>query len=539
MNLQDISTLGTELKQSFLQNTSWPELTFNRTDKEKIEDIPGVTSVDLHSVKFLLDNGNVIFIPSQYISIAVKIKPFALQLKKYADCFDNLKNINDRNDLVDFIKNNSELPNSEGLSEEDQELFRKMFSSEDISLNFGAKSIINGTHPNYSLRSSSDFFGSVVLKLINVPDNSSGKLGSLIYSLAARPEIYNYLESRFSDVIEFELNADSGENLEENGHYYNKNVIFFGAPGTGKSHKIKEIMTNVPENNFERITFHPEYDYTSFIGGYKPVSVYNEDLDKNEIIYSFEPEVFINIYVNAWHSPQTHFYLIIEEINRGNCAEIFGDVFQLLDRNPEYRISPSKNLHVYLTEKMQVDNEGFRNGKMAMPPNLTILATMNTSDQSLFPMDSAFKRRWDWEYVPIITPSDVNDTSSDSYAFVVMIDGNSGFKWIDFMKEINKHISDPYIGMDKCLGNYFIKPDTDNIITLQSFIHKVIFYLWNDVFKDEDNEIFKDITYQSFFPLATAGIDEIKKILELLTVEVTDFDRPVQADLQLEQEATE
>lgn len=308
--------------------------------------------------------------------------------------------------------------------------------------------------------------------------------------------------------------------------FYNKNVIFFGAPGTGKSHEVKEILKDVSPDCFERIIFHPEYDYTSFVGGYKPVTVFNTTKNENEIQYNFQPEVFTNMYVKAWQNTQKHFYLAIEEINRGNCAEIFGDIFQLLDRNAEYSITPSGNLQKYLEIALGDGNDGFKDGKMTMPENLTILATMNTSDQSLFPMDSAFKRRWDWEYVPIITPADENDTSSDSYAFVVMLNDKEGFRWIDFMEQINRHIASPYIGMDKCLGNYFIKPDTTDKIEIRSFIHKVIFYLWNDVFKDEENEIFEgETTYHSFFPVETKGDIEIRKILTLLDVEVSVYSK--------------
>lgn len=308
------------------------------------------------------------------------------------------------------------------------------------------------------------------------------------------------------------------------GKFYNQNVIFFGAPGTGKSHEVKEILKDVSPENFQRIIFHPEYDYTSFVGGYKPVTVFNEEKKENEVQYNFQPEVFTDMYVKAWQNKQKHYYLVIEEINRGNCAEIFGDIFQLLDRNPEYSITPSGNLQKYLGKILENEHEGFKNGKMTMPENLTILATMNTSDQSLFPMDSAFKRRWEWIYIPIITPVDGDDRSSSSFGFTVMINENEGFRWIDFMEQVNKHIATPYIGMDKCLGNYFIKPETANTIQIKSFIHKVIFYLWNDVFKDEENEIFeKEITYHSFFPVETNGIREIRKILELLSVSVNDY----------------
>lgn len=321
------------------------------------------------------------------------------------------------------------------------------------------------------------------------------------------------------------------------GKYYNKNVIFFGAPGTGKSHEVKEILKGVSPEDFQRITFHPEYDYTSFVGGYKPVTVFNETKQENEVQYNFQSEIFTNMYIKAWQETSKQFYLVIEEINRGNCAEIFGDIFQLLDRNPEYSITPSANLQEHLEKTLGNGHDGYKNGKMTMPENLTILATMNTSDQSLFPMDSAFKRRWDWEYISILNPVNEDDSSSESFGFIVMINENEGFRWIDFMQQVNKHIATPYIGMDKCLGNYFIKPDTENTIQIRSFVHKVIFYLWNDVFKDEENEIFdNEITYHSFFPVETNGIREIRKILELLNVAVNNYSHDGQEQAQGETE---
>lgn len=672
MALQNISELGNELKDFFVQNTSWPELTFDVEDKRRIKEIPGVDTVDSHSIKFVSDN-NIIYVPSQYISLAIKIKPFALELKKYTDLFEELKQSNHKNVLADFIKNEGVLTNSDLLHEEDVELLKRMFSSEDSELNFGAKSIINGTTGNYNLRSTSDFFGSVILKIINVPDVSSAKLGSLIYSLTVKPELYEYLEAKFSNIGVSPTNNNQQEVLIENGilrriildsflycldkfgeqimlngyhfketqldgreyegimlpeyfgrenfigqfqqlqtddglkssgtnrfvnvpfnvlgnensyitsqwnspengrglnlsnfnrllkdisnntlqivkendiyklihtntgKYYNENIIFFGAPGTGKSHEVKEIVKNVPEVNFRRVTFHPEYDYSSFVGGYKPVSVKDKASGKSDIEYRFESQVFSEMYVEAWKNKNTQYFLIIEEINRGNCAEIFGDIFQLLDRNPDYKVSPSSDLLAYLKEELGENADGIKNDKMIMPANLTLLATMNTSDQSLFPMDSAFKRRWKWEYVPIQNPLEENDNTSDSFGFIIKIDEEKEIRWIDFMVEINKHIAQPHIGMDKCLGNYFIQPDEDGNIELKDFIHKVIFYLWNDVFKDEENQIFgKDITYQSFFPVETNGKAELLKILEYLEINIRETQQKTQ-QLQ-EQEGTE
>lgn len=291
-----------------------------------------------------------------------------------------------------------------------------------------------------------------------------------------------------------------------------KNIIFYGAPGTGKSHKINQIISEKLERT-ERVTFHPEYDYASFVGGYKPT------MSGNDIRYEFVPQAFTNIYVDAWNNLENDYYLVIEEINRGNCAEIFGDIFQLLDRSNDYYTTPSKELKDYLIKEFK-DNEKTDGSKLILPPNLNVLATMNTSDQSLFPMDSAFKRRWDWEYIPINYEfSDDNNSSK----FTVWLSKNENFSWLSFIKAVNAVIKqNDNLGMDKCLGNYFLKPEND-IIEIDTFINKTVFYLWNDVFKDEieEHNIFKDgTTYEDFFPIRPNGIEKVKEILDILKVDI-------------------
>lgn len=303
---------------------------------------------------------------------------------------------------------------------------------------------------------------------------------------------------------------------------YSLNTIFFGAPGTGKSYKIENILANIPENYKDRVSFHPEYDYYSFVGGFKPFS----DKDENgveSIKYKFVPQVFTNIYVKAWNDLANNYFLAIEEINRGNCAEIFGDLFQLLDRNSNYSISPSIELQQYLESNLSGDGiKGIEGRKMKLPPNLVLLASMNTSDQSLFPMDSAFKRRWQWEYIPICY-DELNEDGlvNTSYFFDVKIDENSSFKWIDFIQKVNEVIkSNPNLGMDKCIGNYFVKA-VENEININEFINKVIFYLWNDVFKDEDNNVFPSgISYEDFFPISKKGKANLIVLLRNLNVNV-------------------
>lgn len=296
------------------------------------------------------------------------------------------------------------------------------------------------------------------------------------------------------------------------------NLIFYGAPGTGKSHKIEtKTLKGVPETQQERVTFHPDYDNASFVGSYMPSSD-----DDGNIRYEFVPQVFTNIYVKAWQNLDKPYYLVIEEINRGNCAEIFGDIFQLLDRKSNYAITPKSALQTYL-KKTLGESDGIKNGKMILPPNLQLLATMNTSDQSLFPMDSAFKRRWTWKYVPI--DYNQNEDENPSAGFIVKLSDNQTFSWLEFIEKVNTKFikNNENLGEDKCIGNYFIKPDNKEI-SLEEFINKAIFYLWIDVFQEEEETPFESgTTYSDFFPEATKGKELVEKMLSKLDVSINNL----------------
>ena len=327
--------------------------------------------------------------------------------------------------------------------------------------------------------------------------------------------------------------------------------IFYGAPGTGKSHRI-DGKTN--DDNSIRTTFHPDTDYATFVGAYKPMMEETEvravpvvlnngaSFDQNNgtykekrIVYKYEPQAFLKAYVEAWKKwlgddENKKYYLVIEEINRGNCAQIFGDLFQLLDREDDgyssYAISPESAITKYLAEEAQSadgtkfsdlvfsdvtkDRDGvpktiasaddLKAGKrLVLPPNLHIWATMNTSDQSLFPIDSAFKRRWDWKYIKI---KDEGKNWS--------IEG--GHDWWKFLEKINKVVLGMTSSADKQLGYFFCKAnDANNEISKETFVNKVCFYLWNDVFKsfysDEYADLFKikkdgndgELTFPDFF----------------------------------------
>lgn len=303
-----------------------------------------------------------------------------------------------------------------------------------------------------------------------------------------RTDFTEWASNFFKSIEPQSTNRENGQSDNDSGDC--TQIIYYGAPGTGKSHEVKKLTGEwISEGeeqdlpNVFRTTFHPDTDYASFVGCYKPTMKPTTDAAKTlsgkeeEIVYEFVPQVFTNAYVYAY-TTQEPTYLVIEEINRGNCAQIFGDLFQLLDRKngkSEYKIKADNDLAKYLREQLGADSEGIQDGKLCLPANLHILATMNTSDQSLFPMDSAFKRRWDWEYVPINY-----GTGVQSGSFVITI-GDKSYSWVDFIKQVNEKIFDLTQSEDKQMGNFFIK----HSINEDGFKSKVMFYLWYEVLRDE------------------------------------------------------
>ena len=402
------------------------------------------------------------------------------------------------------------------------------------------------------------------------------------------------------NLLEIERRKESNKN---NGCLQQ---IFYGAPGTGKSNTVKGKTVEAEKNDrVFRSTFHPDSDYSTFVGCYKPTSSrscirgkqpildYDSLVDKfkeylnvpnvnitkactlfgfdyhdsiiriqengrkvmdlvndayksntsydsvvrggmacyeqnpiqrndSKITYEFVPQAFTNAYVKAWSTNQ-EVYLVIEEINRGNCAQIFGDLFQLLDRKngiSEYPVEADTDLQNYLckaladTKRTDIPDDVRSGKKLMLPSNLYIWATMNTSDQSLFPIDSAFKRRWEWKYIKIKEGKDEKGNKLDWKVDVKMDESGTLLPWWDFIKKINEIIASVTSSADKQLG-YFFCCAKDDVIDEETFVSKVIFYLWNDVFKDygfEDASLFryttkdedgkdleKDLTFPDFY----------------------------------------
>ena len=336
---------------------------------------------------------------------------------------------------------------------------------------------------------------------------------------------------------------------------YPHQQIFYGAPGTGKSHRIKEIIKEHGIDEKEQVirtTFHPDSDYSTFVGCYKPIMkavpqtyvvegkekpvidiATSQQSQKDEIVYDYTPQAFIQAYTKAWTTNKP-VILVIEEINRGNCAQIFGDIFQLLDRGDdgvsEYEIKPDKALENYLRDyfaAFEDVDEKIKSGEiMKLPSNLYIWATMNTSDQSLFPIDSAFKRRWEWKYMPI------NDHKDKDYKIEI---GNIVYHWWGFLARINQVIGDTTSSEDKKLGYFFAKAK-DKSIDAEQFVGKVLFYLWNDVFKNYgfDNPIFskgdkKRFEFSDFFmDDGKPNVEMVNQFLKTLEETIKMEDLPLE-----------
>ena len=370
------------------------------------------------------------------------------------------------------------------------------------------------------------------------------EFSEIVERLEKMPLYINYnntCKNQYSNAVAFYQCFLNAKNLFANIQRENNEIgvivelplqqIFYGAPGTGKSHIVKQKTQG---ESVVRTTFHPDSDYSTFVGAYKPTTekvairdvtgkvIIENDLPVKEdrIIYKFVEQAFLKAYIKAWkfyaeieeNAEPKKQYLIIEEINRGNCAQIFGDLFQLLDRNDygfsDYYIHADKDIQKHLSEalnnlvieeshKKKINSmfhedvvEKVLSGEiLLLPNNFYIWATMNTSDQSLFPIDSAFKRRWNWKYRPIVKGRD-EEGNELNWKIVV---ANKEYDWWSFLEKINAVVASTTNSEDKKLGFFFCKA-VDGVISAETFVDKVIFYLWNDVFKNFgfEDSIFND-----------------------------------------------
>lgn len=320
-------------------------------------------------------------------------------------------------------------------------------------------------------------------------------------NLAGNKLIFNIDEDRkiFTWDIEFsgieqnltydDIQPDKDECVE-----YSHNMIYYGAPGTGKSFDLEKKRKEVLEDDdyyFERVTFHPDYSYGDFVGTYKPFVEKNNE-NKDEITYKFIPGSFLRVLIKALKDPEHLYMLIIEEINRADVYSVFGDVFQLLDRDKDnksvYSIDISEDVKKYFKDhKIELE-------KLEIPRNMLIWATMNSADQGVFPVDTAFKRRWDFEYLSL----DNNQEENTGYIHTKTGD----YEWNDIRTTINNYLLKEGINEDKCMGPFFINNESNDDYT-EMFKNKVLMYLFEDAARPLRQRIFSDYDVLTFSNIIT------------------------------------
>ncbi len=267
-----------------------------------------------------------------------------------------------------------------------------------------------------------------------------------------------------------------------------KNIILYGVPGSGKSYTLQRDYCN-DNSVVEKIVFHPDYSYSDFVGQIMP------SVDDSGIVsYKFNPGPFTNILKKAYHNPQVKHVLVIDEINRGNAPAIFGEIFQLLDRLKHDKDGFKKGSSEYAINNMDIANivHSDKNASIRIPSNLWIIATMNTSDQNVFTLDTAFQRRFSMQLI-----ENSFENVDDDFKNMKILD--TDITWQKFCTTINEKIAQNNEGLssmeDKRFGVYFV--NIDDLKSKENFAHKVIKYLWDDVFKFDRNIIFDTIKFNT------------------------------------------
>lgn len=516
--LRNLEELYAAVTQNFTQYDG-TEFILPNSFREQVKEIDNSTVVYYeHSAVINTKKGLSIFLPNQWFYIASYFTELYNELQRY------------KQEAIKIVSSERlKSLNGSSLSEDEK---RKLQS---LSMDETSKSYLERFMTDYSWWNGAktidrgDFYVSPILNCAKLVNASQSYIADLCAFLADKKDL---VDAIIHSAEEVSTKKSDNQNLRA------LQQIYFGAPGTGKSHEIKD---QIKKHKSFRITFHPDTDYSSFVGAYKPTSVEvpmlttlgekaipvkdmeGNPLTENKIIYTYVKQAFLNAYIEAWkeqanETPQP-VYLVIEEINRGNCAQIFGDIFQLLDRNDagfsDYAIVPDTDLSRHVKkdlEKLVIADREKINGiyeeceadmvdkvlkgeVLLLPNNLYIWATMNTSDQSLFPIDSAFKRRWDWKYIKIAN-------AQKNWQIKV---GTNSYDWWQFVQAINYFVFDATQSEDKNLGYFFAKAK-NGIINAETFVSKVIFYLYTDVFKDYgfSGDIFKgvnddEMTFQSFY----------------------------------------
>lgn len=413
---------------------------------------------------------NFAVIPNQYFLFSCQVYELAIELYKYFIIFERLrfqakKLVGEENYLIERIKSDPDLF-KEFESDEDIFLFAKFLDKGNSAYRLGSKRLINDQGLP---RGSRDCFGSVILKEINLPDASSSIFGRLVYDLCEHQSLYDEL------VMLYEVHKSENNKFPifNGGNVCGaSNIIFYGAPGTGKSYSIDEIV-----RDYKHVTtvFHPDTQYNDFVGCLKP------SMNGSNIEYKFRDGPFCKALKISHENENEHCYLVIEEINRASAAAVFGEIFQLLDRastgESRYGVNISDpDMLSYLAKNAP---SVIQDGKLKLPRNLSIYATMNSSDQAVMPMDTAFKRRWKFNYKSI----DFSECAKGKLSLPID-DTNIIITWKNFAENVNGVLMEQGVPEDRLLGPWFLQ---DGELTEESaqdaVAGKLFMYLWDDVLR--------------------------------------------------------
>ncbi len=508
MGLEDLNKLANDSKANFNKNFTNEDFQLSTTFKDRfsllLKNKGSEVQYYSYSAEITTSSNNKIYCPNQWFYIATFVVEFVSELINYKQVLENMAESNSNNlTRSQFFNKIKELKGRDPddipseIKQEIDDYFDKDTNSADYLSRFitdydwwyGNKTIDRG-----------DYFVSPTLNLLGLVNVSQSYVADIANYLASDTELMDSA---------LKLQAEEIKRTNTSSHI-SENLIVYGAPGTGKSKYIEDNYFNIT-----RVVFHSEYSYYDFIGNYKPSPLYKETNDKlynllgkefklgePVINYEFIPGPFISTLIAAINDPEKPFTLLIEELNRANAPAVFGDVFQLLDRNKhgysQYKIQPNKDLYNYLTS-LEGLGDKFEDG-LYIPNNLNIVATMNSADQGVFMLDSAFKRRWKFKYMPIQEKGFVHEKVKIEYA------GDS-YEWRILLNTINEKLKMIGINEDRLIGPYFLAPQeiTDN----SSFTSKLLIYLWDDVVRYKRQELFNNDfkTYSDVVINFASGVD--------------------------------
>lgn len=439
----------------------------------------GQVDISLYSIKFTNKDGLVSIFPSRWLWAASVFYKYSQELAKYLQLVRQTKSKNKSIELNQYPKDlePASKTSSDLLLETEAQTILTSFDSVNSATNFTLfkKYIYDKKYSYFENEGRKldrpDAYSSSVLAACQFIAASSDKFIPLVKAF----ELSEDLRKEFDHYVQQIKNSKTIFSYSATPHSSaGKNIIYYGAPGTGKSHEIDQ---QTDENNSIRTVFHPETQYSDFIGCLRP-SICNDSIE-----YSFKHGPFIEALVKALNDPSHHYYLIIEEINRAPAAAVFGELFQLLDRDPngqsKYKIDINdKDLLALLTKELSVPLQA---NKLYIPENLSIYATMNSSDQAVMPLDTAFKRRWKFEYKPL----DFSEAPTGNFNIIFSKDTSKSISWKNFATAVNTILSQEGIPEDRHLGPWFVNVNEikEPKNAQKTLTGKILMYLWDDVLR--------------------------------------------------------